>query len=67
LTIPFFTLVTLKMKKSFKIQKEVVPIYSGGKATVSYDGKYILSTVQEEIVVMELESGKVLHNLKGVN
>ncbi|KAI9144700.1 WD40-repeat-containing domain protein [Paraphysoderma sedebokerense] len=55
----------LKLKTSFKAVKTLKPIYTGGKASITHDGKYLISSIGEDINVMEIESGNDVHRLKG--
>ncbi|KAI7894430.1 WD40-repeat-containing domain protein [Mucor mucedo] len=55
----------LLLKTSFKSIKTIESIYTGGKVVITEDAKFLISTLDEDIVVTELESGKQVHKLEG--
>jgi U3 small nucleolar RNA-associated protein 13 len=51
---------------SFKSIKTIESIYTGGKVVITEDAKYLITTLNEDIIVTELETGKQVHELEGV-
>ncbi|KWU42440.1 WD40 repeat-like protein, partial [Rhodotorula sp. JG-1b] len=50
---------------SFKAVKTFAPIHTGGKATLSGDGSWLISTLNEQALVTDLETGEEVQELKG--
>ncbi|CAO3661060.1 unnamed protein product [Rhizopus stolonifer] len=55
----------LVLKTSFKSIKTIESIYNGGKVVVTQDAKLLISTLSEDIIVTEFETGKQVHQLEG--
>ncbi|GAA5808876.1 hypothetical protein MFLAVUS_002275 [Mucor flavus] len=55
----------LLLKTSFKSIKTIESIYTGGKVVITDDAKLLISTLDEDIMVTELETGKLVHKLEG--
>ncbi|KAI8984486.1 WD40-repeat-containing domain protein [Mycotypha africana] len=53
------------LKTSFKSIKTIESIYTGGKVCITHDAKYLLTTLNEDIIVTELDTGKQVHQLEG--
>ncbi|KAI8394307.1 WD40-repeat-containing domain protein [Radiomyces spectabilis] len=53
------------LKTSFKSVKTIESIYTGGKVVITSDEKLIISTLNEDIEVTELATGKNVHRLAG--
>ena len=54
------------MKSSFKSVKTIESIYTGGKVVITDDAKYLITTLNEDIIVTELDTGKQVYELEGV-
>ncbi|GAA5987953.1 hypothetical protein JCM10908_007288 [Rhodotorula pacifica] len=54
-----------RFKTSFKAVKTYAPIHTGGKATLSGDGSWLISTLNEQALVTDLETGEEVQELKG--
>ncbi|KAF9977221.1 U3 small nucleolar RNA-associated protein 13, partial [Modicella reniformis] len=50
---------------SFKSTQTIESIYTGGKVCISQDEQYLITTVGEDIDVIEIKTGKKLWRLKG--
>jgi hypothetical protein len=59
------TLTTLP-SYSFKAAKTYSPIHTGGKAVLSGDGGWLVSTLNEQALVTDVETGELVEELKGV-
>ncbi|KAG0326945.1 U3 small nucleolar RNA-associated protein 13 [Dissophora globulifera] len=55
----------IHLKTSFKSTQTIESIYTGGKVCISQDEQYIITTVGEDIDVIEVKTGKKLWRLKG--
>ncbi|ORZ19470.1 WD40-repeat-containing domain protein [Absidia repens] len=55
----------LLIKTSFKSIKTIESIYTGGKVDLTADEKLIVSTLNEDIIVTELATGRQVHELEG--
>ncbi|KAI9303461.1 WD40-repeat-containing domain protein [Cunninghamella echinulata] len=55
----------LILKTSFKTIKTIESIYTGGKVDITADEKYLVSTLNEDIIVTEVETGQQIHELEG--
>ncbi|KAG1526209.1 hypothetical protein G6F46_005425 [Rhizopus delemar] len=55
----------LLLKTSFKSIKTIESIYNGGKVVITQDSKHLISTLSEDIIVTELDTGKQVHQLEG--
>ncbi|KAF9110873.1 U3 small nucleolar RNA-associated protein 13 [Mortierella sp. AM989] len=55
----------IHLKTSFKSTKTIESIYTGGKVCISQDEQYLITTVGEDIDVIEIKTGKRLWRLKG--
>ncbi|GAA5899168.1 hypothetical protein JCM8208_003024 [Rhodotorula glutinis] len=54
-----------RMKTVFKEYKSYQPIHTGGKATLSGDGSWLVSTLNEQALVTDIDTGEQLQELKG--
>ncbi|GAA6059482.1 hypothetical protein JCM10212_002225 [Sporobolomyces blumeae] len=54
-----------RFKTSFKAAKTYSPIHTGGAATLSGDGTWLVSTLNEQALVTDIETGKPVQELKG--
>lgn len=59
-------LTLVDCRHSFKEYKSYQPIHTGGKATLSGDGTWLVSTLNEQALVTDIETGEQLQELKGV-
>ncbi|OAD67317.1 hypothetical protein PHYBLDRAFT_178344 [Phycomyces blakesleeanus NRRL 1555(-)] len=55
----------LMLKTSFKSVKTIESIYTGGKVDVTEDESTLITTINEDIDVTEMATGKKLHRLSG--
>ncbi|RKP21527.1 WD40 repeat-like protein [Rozella allomycis CSF55] len=55
----------IQMKSSYKEERILEPIYSGGPVTLSTDFRYILSTLNDEVKVTDILNGNSLFSLPG--
>ncbi|GAA5854118.1 hypothetical protein JCM8547_008235 [Rhodosporidiobolus lusitaniae] len=55
----------LRFKTSFRAAKTYSPIHTGGKATLSGDGSWLVSTLNEQALVTDVETGEQVEELKG--
>ncbi|KAI9203824.1 WD40-repeat-containing domain protein [Polychytrium aggregatum] len=53
------------LKSSFDIEKSLEEIYTGGKVVVTKDNKTLITTIGEDVRIMDLESGQIVHTLEG--
>lgn len=54
------------MPFSFKSVKTIESIYTGGKVVITDDAKHLITTLNEDIIVTELDTGKQVYELEGV-
>ncbi|KAM0789231.1 hypothetical protein ACM66B_000074 [Microbotryomycetes sp. NB124-2] len=54
-----------KFKTSFKATKTYEPVHTGGKVTLSGDGKWLVSTLNDQALVTQLDTGERIKQLKG--
>jgi len=52
---------------SFKAARTYSPIHTGGAAVLSGDGSWLLSTLNEQALVTDIETGNPVQELKGVS
>ncbi|GAN02172.1 conserved hypothetical protein [Mucor ambiguus] len=55
----------LLLKTSFKSVKTIESIYTGGKVVITDDAKHLITTLNEDIIVTELDTGKQVYELEG--
>ncbi|KAG0318916.1 U3 small nucleolar RNA-associated protein 13 [Linnemannia gamsii] len=55
----------IHLKTSFKSTQTIESIYTGGKVCISQDEQFLITTVGEDIDVIEIKTGKKLWRLKG--
>ncbi|KAI8354162.1 WD40-repeat-containing domain protein [Blakeslea trispora] len=55
----------LLLKTSFKSVKTIESIYTGGKVVIAKDAKHLITTLNEDIIVTELDTGKQVFELEG--
>ncbi|KAI7907602.1 WD40-repeat-containing domain protein [Cokeromyces recurvatus] len=55
----------LLLKTSFKPTKTIESIYTGGKVVITEDAKHLITTLNEDIIVTEFDTGKQVHELEG--
>ncbi|ORX60478.1 WD40 repeat-like protein [Hesseltinella vesiculosa] len=55
----------LLIKTSFKTVKTIESIYTGGKVDMSEDQQWMVSTLNENIIITETATGQQLHELEG--
>ncbi|KAK4057285.1 U3 small nucleolar RNA-associated protein 13 [Microbotryomycetes sp. JL221] len=54
-----------KFKTSFKALKTYEPVHTGGKAALSGDGQWLVSTLNDQAVVTQLDTGERIKQLAG--
>ena len=54
------------MKTTFEASNVIQPIYTGGSVALSEDGRILVSTLGEEAVISDLETGEQLGRLDSV-
>ncbi|WVN85592.1 uncharacterized protein L203_100741 [Cryptococcus depauperatus CBS 7841] len=55
------------LKTSFRASpRSIRPIYTGGPVLLTKDGQWLISTMEEEVVVTELRNGIAIAGIKGV-
>ncbi|GAA6058405.1 hypothetical protein JCM3770_005205 [Rhodotorula araucariae] len=54
-----------RLKTAFKEHKSYQPIHTGGKATLSADGSWLVSTLNEQALVTDVETGDQVKALEG--
>lgn len=64
-TLPAGKTATITL--SFKLAKSYTPIYTGGAFAASADGVRLYTTLNEDVVLTEVESGERLHLFQGVS
>lgn len=52
---------------TFDIENVVDPIYTGGSVALSEDGRVLVTTLGEDVLLTELASGKRLAKIEGVS
>ncbi|KAJ3300782.1 Transducin (beta)-like 3 [Borealophlyctis nickersoniae] len=55
----------LFLKTSFKVAHSIESIYTGGKAVVTEDERYLITTCAEDVNVLDLQTGRTTLRLKG--
>ncbi|GAA5826592.1 hypothetical protein JCM11251_002440 [Rhodosporidiobolus azoricus] len=54
-----------RFKTSFRAAKTYSPIHTGGKAVLSGDGTWLVSTLNEQALITDVETGEQVQELKG--
>ncbi|GAA94632.1 uncharacterized protein L969DRAFT_94581 [Mixia osmundae IAM 14324] len=52
-----------KLKTAFKLSKSYSPIYTGGKVAATPDGNWLFTTLNEEIIITDVQTGRQLQRL----
>jgi U3 small nucleolar RNA-associated protein 13 len=52
---------------SFKLAKSFTPLYTGGAIALSSDATKLYTTLNEQVVLTDVESGERLHLFPGVS
>ena len=53
-------------KTTYEVYKEISPIYTGGPISLSRDGQYLASCVEEDAVISDAATGEVVARADGV-
>lgn len=61
------TLTLISGLHSFKASRTYEPIHTGGKVALSGDGTWLVSTLNEQALVSQVETGERVQLLKGVS
>ena len=54
------------LKTTFKPVKILQSIYTGGKVALSQDGRILVTTLDEDVVVTDMHNGTELARIEGV-
>lgn len=57
----------LETKVTFEPRRVIQPIYTGGSVGLSEDGKILATSLGEEALLSEMETGKHLARIEGVS
>ena len=57
----------LDVKTTFEPRRVIQPIYTGGTVALSEDGKVLATTLGEEALLSDLETGRHLARIEGVS
>ncbi|KAJ3036388.1 Transducin (beta)-like 3, partial [Rhizophlyctis rosea] len=55
----------LFLKTSFKVAHTIESIYTGGKAAVTKDERFLITTVEDDVNILDLETGRTALRVKG--
>ncbi|KAI9188218.1 U3 small nucleolar RNA-associated protein 13 [Blastocladiella emersonii ATCC 22665] len=53
-----------RLKESFKKLRSLGPVYTGGTVCLSSDAKTLYSTIDEDVVIVDVASGQQLHRIQ---
>ncbi len=56
----------IAIKTTFEVDKSIQPIYTGGSVALDKDGRILVTTLGEDVLVTDLRSGKQLARIDGV-
>ena len=54
------------LKTTFEAQKVIQPFYTGGKVALDKDSRFLVTTLDEDVVIVDYESGDELARVEGV-
>lgn len=54
------------LKPTFEIQKVIQPFYTGGKVALDKDSRFLVTTLDEDVLVIDYETGDELARIEGV-
>lgn len=55
------------LKTNFKPVKVIQPFYTGGKVALDRSGRILVTTLNEDVLVTDLETGDELARIEGVS
>ncbi len=58
--------LNIDVKTTFEQRRVIQPIYTGGTVGLSEDGKVLATTLGEEALLSDLETGRHLARIEGV-
>jgi len=54
------------LKTTFEVQKVIQPFYTGGKAVLDKDSRFLVTTLDEDVLMVDYETGNELARVEGV-
>jgi U3 small nucleolar RNA-associated protein 13 len=54
------------LKSTFRPAKVLQPFYTGGKVALDQTGQILVTTLEEDVLIMHMESGEELAKIEGV-
>lgn len=54
------------LKTTFEVQKIIQPFYTGGKVALDKDSRFLVTTLDEDVLIVDYESGDELARVEGV-
>jgi len=56
----------MSLKTHFRPEKIIQPFYTGGKVALDQNGRILVTTLDEDVLVTNFETGEELARLEGV-
>ncbi|KAF8443603.1 WD40-repeat-containing domain protein [Terfezia claveryi] len=53
------------LKTTFEVQKVIQPFYTGGKVALDKDSRFLVTTLDEDVLIVDYESGDELARMEG--
>lgn len=57
----------INVKTTYEVSKTIRPIYTGGPIALDETGRLLVTCVNEDVVIIDLESGEQLATVEGVS
>lgn len=54
------------LKITFAVQKVIQPFYTGGKVALDGDSRFLVTTLDEDVLIVDYETGDELIRIEGV-
>lgn len=54
------------LKTTFAVQKVIQPFYTGGKVALDGDSRFWVTTLDEDVLIVDYETGDELARIEGV-
>ena len=54
------------LKTTFAVQKVIQPFYTGGKVALDDDSRFMVTTLDENALIIDYETGNELARIEGV-
>ena len=54
------------LKTTFEVQKVIQPFYTGGKLALDSDSRFLVTTLDEDVLIVDYETGDELARIEGV-